>query len=77
VPSLRNVALTSPYMHDGSITTLKEIISHYNSGGKRHPNKSAGIKKLKLTIEEQQAIEAFLHSLTDKKAIEQYTQLLR
>jgi cytochrome c peroxidase len=77
VPSLRNVALTSPYMHDGSITTLKEIISHYNSGGKRHPNKSTGIKKLKLTIEEQQAIEAFLHSLTDKKAIEQYTQLLR
>jgi len=40
VPSLRNVALTAPYMHDGSMATLGEVIEHYNTGGKVHQNKS-------------------------------------
>lgn len=65
VPSLRNVALTAPYMHDGSIRSLAEVIEHYNSGGKNHVNKSELIKPLRLTPEEKTSLEAFLQSLTD------------
>jgi cytochrome c peroxidase len=65
-PSLRNVALTPPYMHDGSISTLKDVIEHYNSGGHSHPNKSALIKPLNLTAEEKEDLIHFLESLTDQ-----------
>lgn len=65
VPTLRNIAVTSPYMHDGSIATLQEVIQHYNSGGKAHPNKSRLIKPLGLSTQEQQDLLAFLNSLTD------------
>ena len=37
VPSLRNVSLIAPYMHDGRFTTLEEVIEHYNDGGENHP----------------------------------------
>ena len=43
VPGLRNVALTAPYMHDGSLKTLKEVVEHYSTGGKNHPNKSSPV----------------------------------
>lgn len=66
VPSLRNVAMTAPYMHDGSLGTLSAVIDHYNSGGKPHPNKSGLIKPLNLTEEEKQDLLNFLLSLTDK-----------
>ena len=40
-PSLRNIAVTAPYMHDGSLATLEQVIDHYAAGGKLdHPNKS-------------------------------------
>ena len=65
VPTLRNIALTAPYMHDGSITTLTEVIAHYNSGGKAHANKSGNIRPLGLSETEQQYLHAFLESLTD------------
>ena len=65
VPTLRNIAVTAPYMHDGSIATLREVIQHYNSGGKAHPNKSHLIKTLGLSTQEQQDLLAFLNSLTD------------
>jgi cytochrome c peroxidase len=65
VPSLRNVAVTAPYMHDGSLKTLREVLNHYNTGGKNHPNKSAFIKPLNLTEQDLNDLEAFLHSLTD------------
>ena len=65
VPSLRNVGLTGPYMHDGTFATLDEVIKHYNTGGKAHPNKSPLLKPLHLTGEEQQQLVAFLESLTD------------
>jgi len=65
VPSLRNVGVTGPYMHDGSMRTLEEVVAHYNSGGKNHPHKNEMIKPLNLTEEEQVALIAFLHSLTD------------
>ncbi len=64
-PTLRNIALTAPYMHDGSMSTLDEVIEHYNLGGKNHPNKDARIKPLKLTTEEKEDLIAFLESLTD------------
>ncbi|HMG16599.1 MAG TPA: cytochrome c peroxidase [Saprospiraceae bacterium] len=65
VPSLRNVEITGPYMHDGSIKTLEEVIEHYNSGGKNHPNKSQIIKALHLTPQDKQDLINFLRSLTD------------
>lgn len=65
VPSLRNIELTSPYMHDGSIQTIEEVVDHYNSGGKDHPNKSDLIKPLYLTEKEKKELVHFLKSLTD------------
>ena len=65
VPSLRNVAITAPYMHDGSLKTLEDVIEHYNSGGKNHKDKSEFIQPLSLTEEEQESLKAFLESLTD------------
>jgi cytochrome c peroxidase len=66
VPSLRNIALTAPYMHDGSLATLEAVIEHYNSGGKPHPNKSGLIQPLNLTAQEKQDIVNFLKALSDK-----------
>jgi len=65
VPSLRNIELTAPYMHDGSKQTLESIVEHYNSGGVIHPNKSQFVKPLGLTQEEKDDLVAFLKSLTD------------
>lgn len=65
VPSLRNVALTSPYMHDGSIETLTSVIDHYVSGGKNHKNKSRKIKTIDLTEQEKVNLVEFMNTLTD------------
>jgi cytochrome c peroxidase len=65
VPGLRNVGITAPYMHDGSMATLAEVIDHYNSGGKNHPHRSHLIKPLHLTENEKKDLEAFLQTLTD------------
>lgn len=65
VPSLRNVALTAPYMHDGSIATLEAVLQHYESGGQRNPNKSILVRPFQLTPQERQDLIAFLHALTD------------
>lgn len=67
VASLRNVEVTGPYMHDGSVEALSEVIEHYNSGGKDHPNKSKLIHSLNLTNKEKEDLLAFLLSLTDNK----------
>lgn len=74
IPSLRNVAITAPYMHDGRFATLEEVVNHYNSGIQRSPNLDNVFKswdtgetiKLGLTDEEKSALVAFLHSLTDE-----------
>lgn len=65
VPTLRNVEVTGPYMHDGSIQTLEEVINHYNEGGANHPHKSTLIRPLHLLPKEKEALVAFLKSLTD------------
>jgi len=65
VPTLRNIELTAPYMHDGSLKNIEAVIAHYNSGGKNHPNQNDLIKPLSLTPTEKQDLIAFLKSLTD------------
>ncbi len=70
VPSLRNVALTAPYMHDGSMNTLEEIIVHYQSGGKNHENKSPLIQGFTITDSEKEDLVNFLKSLTDQEFIQ-------
>jgi cytochrome c peroxidase len=64
-PTLRNIALTGPYMHDGSISSLEEVLLFYNGGGKNHPNKDSRIKPLNLTPSEQADLLAFMKALTD------------
>lgn len=63
-PTLRNVSLTAPYMHDGSVRTLREVIDFYNGGGGGQWPKSPLLRKLELTEKEKQDLEAFLESLT-------------
>ena len=77
-PTLRNIALTAPYMHDGSIRTLEEVLAHYEAGGRTiadgpnkgvgatSPRRSALVKGFTLTPDERQDLLAFLRSLTDE-----------
>jgi cytochrome c peroxidase len=70
VPSLRNIALTAPYMHDGSIATLDEVLDHYTAGGRApNPLLSTAIRPLSLTDDERHDLIAFLESLTDNDAL--------
>ncbi|MCB0807217.1 MAG: hypothetical protein KDC05_15575 [Bacteroidales bacterium] len=69
IPSLRNIEVTGPYMHDGSIKTLEGVIEHYNSGGKTHPHRSPLIRPLGLSQQEKLALMAFLKTLTDETFI--------
>ncbi len=69
IPSLRNVALTPPYMHDGSLPSLESVLEHYNSGGSTHANKSLLIQALNLTAQQQSDLISFLESLTDETFI--------
>lgn len=62
-PMLRNVSQTAPYMHDGSLATLDDVIDFYNRGGMPNPNVSTGIKPLYFTAEEKAALVAFLRAL--------------
>ena len=80
-PTLRNIALTAPYMHDGSIATLDEVIEHYRVGGRtlhrgenagigrKNPFKSKFISVFEITESEKRVLLAFLHSLTDETFI--------
>ena len=65
VPTLRNIGMTSPYMHDGSFASLSEVVDHYNSGGFSHQNKSPLLQPLHLNTVEKQQLIAFLNTLTD------------
>lgn len=76
VPSLRNVEMTAPYMHDGRFSTLEEVVEHYNSGIKHHPNlddrlTTTGLtggppKQYNLTAYQKSSLVAFLKTLTDQ-----------
>lgn len=80
-PTLRNIALTAPYMHDGSIATLEEVLDHYARGGrliesgpfagdgKESPLKSEFIIGFEMSSQEKRALLAFLRSLTDTEFV--------
>jgi cytochrome c peroxidase len=63
-PTLRQVAARAPYMHDGSIGTLEEVVEYYDRGGNRNPNLDSELQPLGLSGEEKQALVAFLRSLS-------------
>ena len=63
-PTLRNIILTAPYMHDGSLTTLEDVIAFYDQGGRPNPNLDTEIKPLELTDQEKMDLLEFLKSLT-------------
>ncbi|MBK9169657.1 MAG: c-type cytochrome [Bryobacterales bacterium] len=63
-PTLREVARTAPYMHDGSLATLEDVIGFYDGGGRPNPNLDREIRPLRLTDAEKRALEAFLQSLS-------------
>lgn len=65
IPSLRNVAFSAPYMHDGSVATLSDVIRGYEKGGFSYPSKSPLIKGFSLTDAERNDLILFLNSLTD------------
>lgn len=74
VPTLRNIALTAPYMHDGSMKTLEAVIDHYAAGPRRSDGRTApridrAIRPLDLTAEDKQALLDFLRSLTDDEFV--------
>ena len=64
-PTLRNVAVTAPYMHDGSIPTLEAVLDHYASGGRRSRFRSRAVRGFTLTARDRTDLLAFLNSLTD------------
>ncbi len=79
-PSLRNIALTAPYMHDGRFETLEQVIEHYSSGVHPHPNlglafsdfeptSNAATSGFRLTAVQKSALVAFLKTLTDEEFI--------
>jgi cytochrome c peroxidase len=66
-PSLRNIALAAPYMHDGSLATLEDVIDHYAAGGRMvHPNKYRILRPFRLSGSERADLVEFLKSLTDE-----------
>jgi cytochrome c peroxidase len=65
-PTLRNVEVTAPYMHDGRFATLDAVLEHYSSGGKNHPNKDVRIQPMHFTDSEKASLIAFLKTLTDR-----------
>ena len=80
-PSLRNVAVTAPYMHDGSIATLEEVLDHYASGGRliesgpnagdgsKNPNKHSLVDGFFISEQEKQDLIAFRRTLTDENLL--------
>ena len=65
-PTLRNIAVTAPYMHDGSLATLWDVMDHYNKGGVPNPNLDGGMQRLGLTEAQIDDMVAFMESLTSE-----------
>ena len=84
-PTLRNIALTAPYMHDGSLATLEDVVEHYAAGGRviaegphagdgrSNPLKDPALDGFKLSREERDQLVAFFHALTDETFIQRAT----
>ena len=77
-PTLRNIAVTAPYMHDGSLKTLKDVVKHYNDGGMSPGDPSvnlyisSGIRPLNLSDQQQDDLVAFLETLTSPAYVDTY-----
>jgi cytochrome c peroxidase len=69
-PSLRNIAMTAPYMHDGRFATLEEVIEHYNSGGHIAENYDSNMHPLGLSASQKVDLINFLHTLTDTSFVQ-------
>lgn len=65
-PTLRNIAVTAPYMHDGRFQTLEEVLEHYNTGGQKGFNVNPNVRPLHLSKEDMKDLIAFLNTLTDR-----------
>jgi cytochrome c peroxidase len=82
-PTLRNIALTPPYMHDGSLATLREVVVHYQNGGVTHEGDpvndflSGGIRPLNLTDQDIDDLVAFMEALTSEGLMPPATALNR
>lgn len=66
-PTLRNIAVTAPYMHDGSLPTLRDVVAHYAAGGRTARPKSDKVRGFAISPSETDDLVAFLHTLTDEK----------
>jgi cytochrome c peroxidase len=78
VPTLRNIALTAPYMHDGRFATLTQVLEHYSDLGQRAQSRGGGLPDRRLprralTASERTELGAFLESLTDESFVRRYT----
>lgn len=77
IPTLRNIALTAPYMHDGRFNSLEEVIDHYDQNVQPHDDLDAKFKsadgsprRMNLSSLEKKALTAFLHTLTDQQFVQ-------
>ena len=70
VPTLRNVALTAPYMHDGSLPTLDAVLDHYVRGGHKNPLQDSRVRPFLLSQTERSELLEFLNGLTDREFVE-------
>lgn len=66
-PTLRDVAKTAPYMHDGSLGTLEEVVIYYDRGGIKNPYLNPQIRPLRLSVQEKEDLVGFLKSLTGER----------
>jgi cytochrome c peroxidase len=74
---IRNVGITAPYMHDGSLRTLWDVMDHYNKGGETNAFLDGGIEPLNLSEDEINDVVAFLFTLTDKRFAQQNEAAMR
>jgi cytochrome c peroxidase len=74
-PSLREVSRTAPYMHNGTLPNLEEVIAFYDRGGGQHPNKSPLVRPLGLTAGEKRALLEFLKSLAGDPVVVERPEL--
>ena len=65
-PTLREVARTAPYMHDGSLATIEDVINFYSDGGRSNPSLDSEIRPRNFSSEEKRALTAFLRSLNGR-----------
>jgi cytochrome c peroxidase len=70
VPGLRNIEVSAPYMHDGSLATLDDVIDQYSAGGRGDPTTDPLIKPFTLSSDERADLLAFLRSFTDPALLE-------